>query len=110
MEAAVRLWRNTAETPEGKFLVKRRDGTIPEWPYFVLGARDPAAPAALRRYADRAREEGMDLAYCEDVYNMARDWEEYQRKHGTGDPDAPPHRTDDPETIAEMQIRRGDGE
>src|ERR1700704_5669978 len=37
------LWRNQEGTREGKYLVQRRDGSIPEWPYFVIGARDPAA-------------------------------------------------------------------
>lgn len=57
---ASELWRKSPETPEGKYLVKRRDGTIPEWPNFVLGAKDPAAPAALRAYADSARELGFN--------------------------------------------------
>lgn len=34
------LFRDNPETPEGKYLVKRRDGTVVEWPSFVLGARD----------------------------------------------------------------------
>lgn len=38
-----------------KFLVVRRDGTVPDWPYLVLGARDPAAPAALRTLAENPR-------------------------------------------------------
>lgn len=32
-----RLWRNNEGTREGKYLVQRRDGTVPEWPYFVMG-------------------------------------------------------------------------
>lgn len=31
------LVRDNPETPEGKYLVKRRDGTVPPWPHFVLG-------------------------------------------------------------------------
>ncbi|HXI43902.1 MAG TPA: hypothetical protein VNH83_28225 [Bryobacteraceae bacterium] len=38
------LWRKNPETPEGKYLVKRRDGSVVDWPNFVLGAKDPAAP------------------------------------------------------------------
>lgn len=97
------LWRNRPETPEGKYLVKRRDGTVPEWPWFVLGARDPAAVAALRAYADRAEQMGMDPEYVADVRTMADEWVDYRAGHG--DPDAPPYRADDPATIAEM--RRG---
>lgn len=26
------IWRNNPETREGKYLVQRRDGTIPDWP------------------------------------------------------------------------------
>ena len=25
-----------------KFLVQRRDGSVPEWPWLVMGAADPA--------------------------------------------------------------------
>ena len=48
------LWRKNPETPEGKYLVKRRDGTVPAWPFFVIAASDPAAPRTLRAYADAA--------------------------------------------------------
>lgn len=49
------LYRDNPKTPEGKYLVKRRDGTVPEWPSFVLGAKDPMAPAALLAYAREVR-------------------------------------------------------
>ena len=51
------LFRDNPATPEGKYLVKRRDGTVVEWPSFVLGARDPHAAAALRAYADSVEDE-----------------------------------------------------
>lgn len=101
------LWRNNPETPEGKYLVKRRDGTVPQWPYFVIGGCDPAAPAALRRYADEAERLGMDAAYVTDIRNMAIHFEEWREEVGDGDPDAPRHRKDDPVTIAEMRKGRG---
>ena len=97
------LWRNNPATPEGKYLVKRRDGTIPEWPYFVIGAKDPAAPSGLRGYANKARALGMDEQYCNDVLGMAERFEEYRIDHGPGDPDGKRHRKDDPATIAEMR-------
>jgi hypothetical protein len=100
------LWINNPETREGKFLVKRRDGTVPEWPYFVLGARDPAAFAALIAYADEAERLGFAPVYVTDVRAMALRFEEYRAAHGDGDPDAARHRKDDPATIAEM---RGEG-
>ena len=97
------LWRKRPETPEGKYLVKRRDGTIPEWPSFVLGAKDPAAPIALRAYATAAELSGMDPEYCRDVRNLAHEFEKYRDQHGNGDPDRGRHRADDPSTIAEMR-------
>lgn len=99
----MRLWRNTDEAPEGKFLVKRRDGTIPEWPYFVLGARDPAAPAALLAYADKAEEIGLDPAYVRDIRALAMEFESYRQSEGEGNPDGRPHRKDDPAVIAELR-------
>jgi hypothetical protein len=100
-----RLWRNTDGTREGKYLVQRRDGSIPEWPFFVMAASDPATPPALRAYADAAEAEGMDPEYVADIRVMAYQFDDYRAHHATGDPDAPRHRTDDPEIIAKM--RRG---
>jgi hypothetical protein len=97
------LWRNEQGTREGKYLVKRRDGTVPEWPWFVLGGRDPAAPHALRAYADEAERLGMDPAYVRDVRDLAVGFEECLEANVAGDPDAPKHRKDDPATVAEMR-------
>jgi hypothetical protein len=99
------LWRRQAETPEGKYLVKRRDGTVVEWPHFVLGARDPAAPAALRAYAAAGEATGFNRQMCDDIRALADEFEQYRQVHGAGDPDRGRHRTDDPATIEEM--RRG---
>ena len=98
-----RLWRNNEGTREGKYLVLRRDGTVPEWPYFVMGAADPAAPAALQAYATAAEINGMDPEYVQDIRDLADEFRSYYRHHDAGDPDAPRHRTDDPATIAKMQ-------
>lgn len=95
------LWRKNG-IAGGKFLVQRRDGSIPEWPNFVLGARDPAAPDALRAYAKRAEELGFDVAYVKNIYELADEFDHYRIIHGTGDPDAPPHRKDDPAIIERM--------
>jgi hypothetical protein len=100
------LWRKNPETPEGKYLVKRRDGSIPDWPSFVLGAKDPAAPAALVAYAARAESEGMNPQYVADVRRLATEFTRYRMAHGEGDPDRGRHRVDDPATIAEMQNGR----
>lgn len=97
------LWRKSEDTaPEGKYLVQRRDSTVPEWPWFVLGARDLAAPSALRAYADAAEALNYDPQYVADVREMAKDFEEYLAQEGPGDPDAAPHRKDDPATVALM--------
>jgi hypothetical protein len=98
-----RLWINRPETPEGKFLVVRRDGTIPAWPHFVMGARDPAAPAALEAYAAEAERLGFDPEYVGDVRQLADDFRAHRGAHGSGDPEAPPHRTDDPRVIRLMR-------
>src|SRR5260370_40741690 len=96
------LWRDNPETSEGKYLVKRRDGTIVEWPNFTLGARDPCAPAGLRAYAVKARELGLDPAYAGAVERLADEWELYRGEHGEGDPDRGRHRVDDPATSTQM--------
>jgi hypothetical protein len=101
------VWRYDPATREGKYLVKRRDGTVPEWPWFVLGGADPAAPVALRAYAIEAERLGMDLKYVAEVRRLAGDFESYARTNPPGDPDVPRHRVDDPATIAEM--RKGQG-
>lgn len=97
------LWRKNPDTPEGKYLVQRRDGTVPEWPNFVLGAKDPAAPAALRAYASAAEDAGLDPGYCRDVRNLAHAFENYRARHGSGDPDRGRHRPDDPSTVEKMR-------
>ena len=95
------LWRKRKDTPEGKYLVTRRDGTVPEWCWFVLGERDPAASVALMAYANRAEELNMDPAYILDIRTMAREWA--GQRTGASDPDAPPYRTDDPGTVQKMK-------
>jgi hypothetical protein len=83
-----------------KFLVRRRDGSIPEWPWLVMGARDPAAPAAIRFYANACFQLQMDPEYVSDLYKLADEWDAYRHEHGNGDPDAAVHRTDDPDIAA----------
>ena len=100
------LWRDNPETPEGKYLVKRRDGTIPDWPHFILGARDPCAAEALRAYATEARMIGLDAAYVTAIFKTADEWDKYRAEHGEGDPDRGRHRVDNPAIIEEMRKGR----
>jgi hypothetical protein len=103
-EIEMKIWAKTKEFSEGKFLVVRRDGTVPHWPHFVLGARDAAAQAGLRAYADKAEELGYEAEYVASVRELANvDFPEYLRRHGCGDPEARPHRTDHPDVIRAMR-------
>lgn len=99
----MKIWAKTEEFSEGKFLVVRRDGSVPHWPHFVLGARDPAVPATLRFYAEEARRMGCDPDYCDSITELAGDFERYRAAEGYGDADAPPHRKDDPDVLAAMR-------
>jgi len=47
------LWRDDPATPEGKYLVKRRDGTVVEWPSFTLGAETRARRLRCERMRNR---------------------------------------------------------
>ena len=96
------LWKNKSETKEGKYLVQRRDGTIPEYPVFVIGARDPCAYEALIAYAAEAGRIGLDHEYISDIRDLAKEFKDYSAVQ-KGNPDATPHRTDDPTTIQKMK-------
>ena len=85
-----------------KFLVQRRDGSVPEWPWLVLGGADPAAPRAIRAYSEACRQMGMDQEYCRQLDALADRFELWRHENHVGDPDAGPHRTDDPDVIARM--------
>jgi hypothetical protein len=108
------LFRDNPSTPEGKYLVKRRDGSVPPWPSFVLGGADPIAEVALRAYADEAEricvdkpEEAAHLGITLQWIDALRRWvdkfREWREKHGAGDPGRGPHRKDDPATVEEMR-------
>lgn len=110
------LFRDDPSTPEGKYLVKRRDGTVPEWPSFVLGGADPFAEAALRSYADAvekeianhptlesAAEAGLTPEWVASIRRLADIFRDWRKQHGRGDPGMGRHRKDDPATVAEMR-------
>lgn len=97
------LFCENPATPEGKYLVKRRDGTVVEWPSFVLGARDPIAPWALRMYAIIAVLMGYGWKWPMSCWRRSATFARYRKDHGKGDPEMGDHRKDDPVTIAEMR-------
>lgn len=99
-----KLFRYDSETSEGKYLVKRRDGTIVEWPSFVLGARDPHAEVALRAYAQSiSKDPDCDVSLAESILSLADEFKTYRKLYGNGDPTRGKHRVDDSATIAEMK-------
>lgn len=95
----------------GKFLVLRRDGSVPDWSWFVLGAADKAAPEALYAYADAVRVPMCSAEvwdYSRDVHKIGDAFvkERVEREKAgkkKGDPEAGKHRTDDPLIIALMK-------
>lgn len=98
------LTRDNSATKEGKYLVMRRDGTIPSWPSFVLGARDPHAAVALRAYADSIAQDPdchPDLPVR--IRKLADEFDQYRLEHGNGDPTRGLHRKDNPLVIMLMQ-------
>lgn len=103
----MKLWQKTdGDYREGKYLIVRRDGTIPNWPAFICGGNDPASSAALRAYADEADVLGYEAEYVASVRELADDFEQRARAvAGTVkvDPEAPPHRIDNPSVVAMMR-------
>ena len=107
------LTRDHAGTPEGKYLIQRRDGTVPPWPSFVLGGADPVAAVALRAYAteidrllrcDPVVAQGLGLTgeFAQAVSRWADEFDRWRLEHGSGDPGKGPHRKDDSAIIALM--------
>jgi len=103
----MKIWTKMESHREGKFLVVRRDGTVPVWPHFVMGVKDPAAAEALDAYAVAAARHGFDPEYVASIRELANDFFAYREEHGKSDPDAGPHRTDNSAVVAMM---RGEGD
>jgi hypothetical protein len=103
------LFRDNPTTPEGKYLVKRRDGTVPPWPSFVLGGADPHAAVALRAYAQSINEARLrgETQFTEEfvkaLFRWCDEFDNWRKQHGEGDPGMGAHRIDDPTVIAEMK-------
>lgn len=88
----------------GKYLIKRRDGSVVEWPSFVLGARDRHSVVALRAYADSiATDPDCHPDLPASIRRLADEFDAYRAEHGDGDPTRGKHREDDPATLAEMR-------
>jgi hypothetical protein len=89
----MRLWN-------GKYLIVRRDGTVPAWGglAFVVGPRDIGAAAALRAYvtahleAAKKSKAEPDNDYLQSVLDRADEFERYLAQEGAGDPQAAPWR------------------
>ena len=97
-----RIWVKTKEAPEGKYLVVRRDGTIPDWGHFVISYTDPAAPVALNAYAQAAEMLDMDPEYVASIRELAAELSELPRDPKS-DPDSGPHRKDNPAVVRLMR-------
>lgn len=63
----------------------------------------PAAPEALRAYADIAERMGFDPEYVGSIRELADDFQAYRIDQGSGDPEAAPHRRDDANVIQAMR-------
>lgn len=101
-----KIWVKGTEAPEGKYLVVRRDGTIPEWGHFVLSYTDPATPVALNAYAHACEMLDMDPEYVASLRELAQELSELPRDPKS-DPDSGPHRKDLPAVVRLMR-REGD--
>jgi hypothetical protein len=69
----------------------------------MIGARDPAAAAALLAYARQADVLGLHAEYAKDVRELAHEFNAYRAANGWGDPDGRKHRKDHPLIIGLMR-------
>jgi hypothetical protein len=98
------LVRDNPATPEGKYLVMRRDGSIPPWPNFVLGGADPMSPSTLRFYALYGWLRGhFTWGFVKAAFRWARAMRRWRKEHGSGDPGKGIHRKDDPHVVELMK-------
>lgn len=97
-----KIWVKGVEAPEGKYLVVRRDGTVPEWGHFVLSYTDPATPHALMAYAQACELLEMDPEYVASIRELAEELSALPRDPKS-DPDSGPHRKDNPAVVRLMR-------
>jgi hypothetical protein len=100
-------YSDNPETKEGKYLVLRRDDTVPEWPWFVLGARDPMASWALWFYSWVGIFYERNWAYLRGCNRKSWEFYRYRQTAGKGDPGKGRHRKDNPAVILRMREGRG---
>ncbi len=101
------LFHENPDTPEGKYLVKRRDGGVVESPTFCLLGADPMAPWTLRFYSLLGFCMGhFDWSLVRSMWRFARQMVKWRKENGRGDPGMGKHRRDDPATLAEMKKGR----
>lgn len=113
----MKVWALTdGPVREGKYLVVRRDGSIPHWPHFVVAGIDPCAAAALRAYANEAKRIDLNTDFWQSIFILADQYEQLAMRArsdtavlGTkgSDPDKGPHRIDNPAVI---EMMRGNGD
>ena len=100
------IWKTNDGERLDKYLVVRRDNTVPPWPWFVLAAADPVAPIAIRAYADAASANSVDDEdFITDLYALADEFDRWRASNTTGDPAGARHRTDDPVVVARIERR-----
>ncbi len=94
----------TEPFPGKKFLVLRRDGTIPEWPWFVMGAEDPLAAGALYHYAGLCEEAGYSKEYVDMVMRAVDAMQSWAATKAMQRPDQAPPRKEDPSVLIKLDI------
>jgi hypothetical protein len=97
-----KIWVKRDDVPEGKYLVVRRDGSIPDWGHFVLSYTDPATPVALQAYAQACEMLDMDAEYVASIRELAEELSQ-QPRDPKSDPDSGPHRKDNPAVVRLMR-------
>lgn len=80
----MKLMRNDPAIPGQKYLVVRRDGSVPRWPYFVLAASDRASAHALRAYANNFNY--LDPEYANNILDLANEFDAWRNANGARNP------------------------
>lgn len=76
--------------PGKKYLVERRDGSVPVWPWFVLAASDPCAAGALFHYAGLCEQAGYAREYVDAILAAVTEMQEWAKANPSTRPDVRP--------------------